>query len=272
MPDSISQRALAVLLGAAVEIVEAAGPLALSYFRRPLDVANKDRDGGFDPVTEADREVERYVRRELERRFPEDGILGEEEEVVHGKSGRRWVLDPIDGTRAFISGSPLWGILLGLTEGERCLVGAMHQPYTAETFYGTAQGGWLRRKEGASSPPVPLRARPMTDLADAVLYTTHPDTFVTAESWAGFERVASACRLVRFGGDCYSYGLLALGCLDLIVEDSLKPFDIIPLVPILEGAGAVVTNGRGESPNAGGLIVAAATPELHRQALALLHG
>lgn len=272
MPDSTVERPLGDLLGAAVEIAEAAGPLALAHFRRPLDVDNKDRDGGFDPVTEADREVERFVRRELHARFPDDGILGEESGVEHGRGERRWVLDPIDGTRAFISGTPLWGILLGLTEGERCLLGVAHQPYTEETFYGTVAGSWLRRSGRRDAAPVRLRARDTRKLADAVLYTTHPDTFVTADSWRGFERAARACRLMRYGGDCYNYCLLALGCIDLIIEDSLEPFDIIPLIPILEGAGAVVTGARGESAAAGGLVVAAATPELHREALALLVG
>lgn len=270
MPAPPAERSLEDLLAAAVEIVEAAGPVALRHFRRPLAVANKDRDGGFDPVTAADREVERFVRRQLEERFPDDGILGEEEGVEHGRSERRWVLDPIDGTRAFISGVPLWGILLGLTEGERSLLGAVHQPYTEETFYGTRRGSWLRRSGRSDGAPVPLRARATRKLADAVLYTTHPDTFVTPESRRGFDRVAAACRLMRFGGDCYSYCLLALGCIDLIVEDSLEPFDVIPLIPILEGAGAVVTNGRGGSADLGGLVVAAATRELHRQALDLL--
>lgn len=259
---------LDTLLAAAVEIAEAAGPIALRAFRQPLEVVNKATGADFDPVTEADRAIERCLRSELERRFPDDGILGEEEEAKEASgSRRRWVLDPIDGTRAFLSGSPAWGILLGLMENGDCRLGVMHQPYLRETFAGTPAGGWLQRPD---ADQVALASRSTARLDEAILYCTHPTMFLSEEHHRAFGSVAAACRLVRYGGDCYSYCLLALGCIDLVIEDDLKPFDIIPLIPLIEGAGGVVTDREGGPAIRGGFVVAAANRELHRQALALI--
>jgi myo-inositol-1(or 4)-monophosphatase len=253
-------------LEAAAEIVDAAGPIALRHFRTPLDVANKARGVAFDPVTRADREVESFVRAELARRFPDDGIEGEEEGVTAGASPLRWVLDPIDGTRAFMTGMPAWGILLGLAQGARALAGVMHQPFLRETFLGTDQGAWLRDGAGEKA----LRTRPTAELEGAILYCTDPACFVTPETRAAFERVSAECRLRRFGGDCYAYALIALGQVDLVIEAGLQPYDILPLIPILEGAGGVVSDWRGGSAHAGGLVVAAANPAIHARALARL--
>ncbi len=250
-------------IDAAVTIVEAAGPIALRYFRSGVEVADKSAGAAFDPVTRADREVEASIRSELARSFPDHGILGEEEGVLRSDSPLRWVIDPIDGTRAFISGFPAWGMLLGLTSASECLAGTMHQPYLQETFVGTREGAQLRRAGERRA----LHTSRVSDLSSAILYCTHPSMFVAQAHRQGFERVAAASRMMRYGGDCYSYALLAMGQIDLVIEGSLEPYDIIPLIPIVEGAGGVVTDGQGGSALGGGIVVAAANPELHARAL-----
>ncbi|MBW2395830.1 MAG: histidinol-phosphatase [Deltaproteobacteria bacterium] len=267
MPDACDPRLapgeIRAHLEAAAAAAEAAGPIALRYFRTGVEVANKAGGASFDPVTCADKEVEASIRSDLARQFPDYGVLGEEAGVIESDSPLRWVIDPIDGTRAFISGVPAWGILLGLTSAQECLAGVMHQPYLQETFLGTRDGAWLRRagKEHA------LRTRSTTELSEAILYCTHPSMFGTDRDRLGFERVAAASQMMRYGGDCYSYALLAMGQIDLVIEGSLEPYDIIPLIPIVEGAGGIVTDGQGGSAFEGGLIVAAANPELHARAL-----
>lgn len=266
-PKTRDGRTIRDYLEAAVSIAQAAGPITLRYFRRPLDVDDKSKGVAFDPVTRADREVEASIRDELSRLFPEHGILGEEQAERESSSPYRWFIDPIDGTRAFISGVPAWGILLGLTIDDACSVGVMHQPYLEETFLGSTEGAWLR-KAGKEQG---LRTRLTDRLSSSILYCTHPSMFKSDANRAGFERVAARTRMTRFGGDCYSYCLLALGMIDLVIEGELKPYDIIPLIPIIEGAGGVVTTWRGGPANDGGLVVAAANPELHAQALETLN-
>ena len=260
-------QAIREYLDTAVSVAEAAGPIALRYFRNTLDVEDKSAGAAFDPVTRADKEIESSIRADLERLFPDHGILGEEEAERESDSPYRWVIDPIDGTRAFISGLPAWGILLGLTIDGDCLAGVMHQPYLGETFLGGAGGAWIRRagKEEA------IRTRPTSELDSAILYCTHPSMFERDEDRHAFERVANKSRMMRFGGDCYSYCLLAHGQIDLIVEGGLKPYDIIPLIPIIEGAGGIVTDWQGAGASGGGLIIAAANSELHLQALEALN-
>lgn len=264
MPDAeATQR----YLDSAVSIAESAGPIALRYFRSPLDVENKIQGAGFDPVTRADREVEASIRAELGRLFPSHGIQGEEEAAVESDSPYCWIIDPIDGTRAFISGVPAWGVLLGLTMNEACIAGVMHQPYLGETFLGGAGRASMRR----AGKEFDLHTSETSDVTSAVAYCTHPSMFKAKEDLDRFERVARACRMMRYGGDCYSYCLLAHGMIDLVIEGELQPYDIIPLIPIIEGAGGVVTNWQGQSAMAGGLVVAAANAEIHAQALDLLN-
>ncbi|MBW8485716.1 inositol monophosphatase family protein [Actinomadura parmotrematis] len=254
-------------------LVAEAGRLALRWFRADpaaLGVADKGGRTGFDPVTEADRAVEGLIRAGLAERFPGDAVLGEEQGLTGDPDApRRWMVDPIDGTKAFVSGVPAWGILLGLLDGGRPVAGWLHQPYLGETFAAAGGRGTFTGRDGAASP---LRARGTTRMADAVMYTTHPNMFATEEERAAFGRIAGAVRLQRFGGDCYSYGLLALGQVDLVVEADLHPYDIVPLIPIIEAAGGTVTDRAGRTPVEGGFVVAAATPELHAAALALVNG
>ena len=254
-------------LAEAVELAESAGPIAAGHFRQRLDVDDKSEGAGFDPVTVADREVERFLRAELARRFPDDGILGEEEGRHRAEASRCWVIDPIDGTRAFVTGMPAWGILLGLAEEGVPRLGVMHQPFTGETFAGAPGVGATLRHRGSVTP---LATQEGVRLAEATLYSTHPDMFTETDQRAAFGRVAAACRMTRFGGDCYAYCLLALGQVDLVVEASLQPYDIVPLVPIIEAAGGVVTDARGRPPVDGGFVVAAGSAALHAEALAAL--
>ncbi len=253
-------------LRVALPLVDEAGRLALEHFRKPIAVQNKMGPGAFDPVTEADRGVEALIRAGLGRAWPDSPILGEEEGFTPGTSAWSWIIDPIDGTRAFISGVPQWGILLGLLNEGRPVAGIMRQPYLDETFLGDPSGAWLLRAGSRS----PLRTSGKTDLDEAILYSTQPRLFADAGEMAGFDRVSAAVRMTRFGGDCYSYCLIAHGFVDLVIESSLQAYDIVPLIPILEAAGGVVTGLDGTSPLTGGTVVAAANPELHAKALALM--
>jgi len=259
----------------ATQVVAQAGEIALRYFRRPILVENKQAGADFDPVTLADREVEAFIRQQLARAYPDYGISGEEggetppkkdERIGAGAGGRRWVIDPIDGTRAFISGVPTWGILLGLVDNDRAVGGIMHQPYLGESFFGTGQEAWMTHR----GDHVPLRSHQNATLDQARLYCTHPDMFSRNEDLDAFRRVADAVRLMRYGGDCYSYCLLAMGHIDLVIEGSLQPYDILPLIPIIEGSGGVVTDIEGNCPMEGGLVIAAANKSLHQQAIDLM--
>jgi len=248
----------------ALELAHTAGGIARAHFRQPITVENKG-GSAFDPVTNADRAIERVLRTAIIERYPDHGIVAEEEGERSGRGEYTWYIDPIDGTRAFMTGSPLWGTLIGLTRGAQPLFGVLVQPVLEEVFFGAPGGSWLIKADRRAR----LRRRACTALDQAVLACTHPDMFKDARL-AAFNALAGRCLLHRFGGDCYNYAMLAAGFVDLVVEGQLKPFDIVPLIPILEGAGCVVTDWRGEKPLEGGYVVAAATPELHAAALAWL--
>lgn len=257
------QADVAGMIEVALPIVAEAGEVALRHFRKPIAVENKLGAGAFDPVTEADRGTEALIRERLGAAFPGSPIIGEEAGLTPGESRWSWIIDPIDGTRAFITGVPAWGVLLGLLRDGAPVGGIMHQPYLGETFFGGPAGAWLRR----GGPDLRLRASGRTEMAEAILYSTHPDMFASGTGAEGFARVARTVRMTRFGGDCYSYCLLAHGLIDLVLESGLQPYDILPLVPIIEAAGGVVTGLDGETPLRGGTVVAAASPALHAQAL-----
>jgi len=250
----------------ALELARLAGSIALANFRRNLDITNKD-ETGFDPVTNADRAIEQVLRTTILERYPGHGIVGEEEGHTPSLSPYTWYVDPIDGTRAFMMGSPLWGTLVGLTVDSAPLFGLMVQPFLEEVFLGSPDASWLI-KPGERRR---LAARDCRRLEEAALVSTHPDLFDGPAAEA-FGALAQRCLLHRWGGDCYNYAMLAAGFVDLVVEDQLKPFDIMPLIPILEGAGCTVTDWGGEPALRGGKVLAAATPKLHEAALAALNG
>ncbi|MBF8780252.1 histidinol-phosphatase [Pseudomonas fulva] len=247
----------------AERLAEAAAAAIQPYFRASLDVEDK---GGrlYDPVTVADKAAEQAMRALIQQHYPTHGILGEEQGVALGSSPLTWVLDPIDGTRAFITGLPLWGTLIALNDGTRPVLGVMNQPFTGERFIGTAQGAW---RSGT-----PLKTRACADLASATLMCTTPDMFDTPARKSAFETVASQARLMRYGGDCYAYCMLASGFVDVIVEASLQPYDVQALMPIIEGAGGVITAWDGGTAQHGGCVVACGDPVLHRQVVEMLRG
>ncbi len=268
----LSDADLTGLARLAGELADAAGAAALPFFRaRALVADDKGAAGGrrFDPVTEADRAAERAIRALLAERRPDDGVYGEEEDRTHGTSGLTWVVDPIDGTRSFISGLPLWGILIGLDDGSRGRIGVIDQPYTRERFTGVLREGgaeaWLTGPAGR----VALRTRPCAGLADATVFTTDPFLFSDIELEA-FQAVRARARLTRYGTDCYAYALLALGLIDLVIESGLAAYDVAALVPVVTAAGGLMTDWQGGDCRWGGRVVAAGSPEAHEAALEIL--
>jgi len=257
----------AELLEFAHTLADAAGAAILPHFRRRIAVHNKASDGGYDPVTVADKAAERAVKRLVKSRYPEHGFEGEEYGDHAMAAQLRWIVDPIDGTRAFVLGLPVWGTLIALTDGGAPVLGMMDQPYTRERFWAARRGARFR---GADGKERRLKTRPCARLADAMMTTTHPDLFAAGAEQEGFQKVKARVRAYRFGGDCYTYCLLAAGHIDVIVEAGLKPFDIAALIPIIEQAGGVVTTWDGGPASRGGRIVASGDPALHEQVLKVL--
>jgi histidinol phosphatase-like enzyme (inositol monophosphatase family) len=251
----------ATLLAAA----DAAAERTLAGFRTPLAVENK-WETGFDPVTAADKDAEIAVRAVIAERFPDHGIIGEEWDAKASSGDFDWIVDPIDGTRAFISGVPVWGTLIGLMHRGRAIAGLMAQPFTGEAWVAVGGQGEFRRHGRAT----PLRTSGVTALKGAKMTATSPDLFrAFPDHW---NRIYTATLQTRWGLDCYGYCLLASGTIDLVVEAGLKNVDIAPLIPIIEAAGGVITTWDGAPAEAGGNCVAAATPELHAAALREING
>ena len=245
----------------ALRLADAARPVVRRYFRKPIAV---DTKSDASPVTIADREVETVMRAILEQECPDHGILGEE----HGRSQCDaewvWVLDPIDGTAAFISGKPSFGTLIALAHRGRPVLGIIDQAYTDERWLGVA--GHPTTLNG-----LPVAVRPCPDLAHAQASTTAPELFdaATRPAW---DRIAARVNRLRYGSDCYAYALIATGFVDLVVEAGLKPYDYAALVPVVEGAGGIMTDwsGRGLTLDSDGRVVAAGDPRTLAEALSVL--
>jgi histidinol phosphatase-like enzyme (inositol monophosphatase family) len=254
------------IMAVAHRLADEARIQTLSLFRSPgLRPDNKAGDG-FDPVTEADRASERAMRAILAAERPEDGILGEEYGVQAGQSGLTWVLDPIDGTRAFIAGAPSWGVLIGLTDAEGPIYGIVDQPHLDERF----EGGFGRARLISRGGEQPISTRSGVVLEQATLMSTYPEVGSPAE-YAAFRRVADRVRLTRYGLDCYGYALLAAGHVDLVIEAGLQPYDVAAPIALVRAAGGVVTDWQGAPAHGGGTILAAGSAALHAEALALLN-
>ncbi len=249
----------------ACHLVEIAGRAILPHFRAAIAVENKQQ-GGYDPVTIADRAAEQAMRDEIARVYPGHGILGEEHGSLASRDGLTWVIDPIDGTRAFVIGLLHWGVLLALNNGTRPVVGVMHQPYVGETFIGSPVGAELRHAGSVR----PLKTRKCADLKDAIVCATDPAMFAAPGEREAFNAVTSKARARRFGTDCYAFSLLAAGFADLVIESGLKPYDIQPLIPIIEAAGGIVTNWSGGTAYDGGQVIAAGDRDAHAAAMELL--
>jgi histidinol phosphatase-like enzyme (inositol monophosphatase family) len=248
------------------ELATAAGDAILPFFRTALSVENKKLKGSFDPVTAADRAAETAMRAMIRKTFPAHGIVGEEFDDVKSDAAYTWVLDPIDGTKSFIAGMPVWGTLIGLCRDEIPVYGMMAQPFIGERFTGDGARAKYRGPAGERK----LMTRNCASLEDAVLFTTSPHLF-PAEERERYDRVEKSVRLPRYGGDCYAYCMVAAGTVDLVIEAGLDAYDIVALIPIIEGAGGTITNWQGESAAKGGRIVAAGDKRLHQAALDLLN-
>jgi histidinol phosphatase-like enzyme (inositol monophosphatase family) len=244
---------------------DAAAERTLAGFRTPLAVENK-WETGFDPVTSADKDAEIAIRAVLGERFPDHGIIGEEWDPKASAGEFDWIVDPIDGTRAFISGVPVWGTLIGLMHKGRAVAGLMAQPFTGEQWLGLP-GQSVYRRGGESRI---IRTSGQTELSRAKISATSPEIFEMSGTTAQIERLRNATLQCRWGLDCYGYCLVAAGHIDLVCEAALKNVDISPLIPIIENAGGVVTTWDGGPAEEGGNCVAAATPELHAAALRVL--
>ena len=265
MADQHSPARLAELVVLAHRLADTADDVTLPLFRRRVGVRDKGGGSGFDPVTVADTRAERAIRRVLAGAAPDHGVLGEELSEKHGISSYRWVIDPIDGTRAFMTGVPLWGTLIGLLYDGQPVLGLMSQPFTSERFWSAGRRAFMRHTPEA--PPVRIKTRKCRTLADATLMTTSPDLFQNDKDRAAFEHVRRGARMTRFGGDCYAYCMLASGHVDLVIEAGLKSVDIVALIPIIEAAGGRVSSWSGESAIAGGNIVASGDKSLHDRVL-----
>lgn len=254
------------------KLADASGAVIRPYFRQRIDIVDKGKAGGaarmFDPVTAADKEAEQAIRAIIERERPDDGILGEEYGEKPSRNGRRWVLDPVDGTRGFITGRHEWGSLIALEHDETPVLGLIDQPVLQERFLGV-NGEAHVLIEGER---LPLRVRPCANLSGAILCGTHPNAYFSPEERAAFGRIESAVKMTRFGGDCYLYAVLALGFVDLIVESSFNRWDVAALIPVVQGAGGIITNWQGSSCAHGGQILAAGDSRIHAQAVELLAG
>lgn len=242
-------------------LADAAGDVARRHFRAPLTIVQKEDKS---PVTDADREVESAMRALIEKRFPEHGIFGEEHGRSNEQSPYQWVLDPIDGTRSFIAGFPLFTTLISLVRNGTPVLGVIDQPVTCERWLGVAG-------EKTFYNGKPAAARQPSGLEQAMIATTSMD-FFTPEEKTAFLALKARCRYATLTGDAYAYAMLATGRVDIVVDVQLKPYDFCALVPVIEGAGGVITDweGRPMTLESRGHVVAAANKALHGAALAML--
>ena len=256
----------AELVATAHELADVARVATLSYFRTRDLAADTKETQRFDPVTAADRLSEDRMRAVLARRRPDDAILGEEYGTQAGTSGLTWVLDPIDGTRGYLSGTPTWGVLISVRDAAGPLYGIIDQPYIGERFEGGLGRAVMQGPMGES----PLAVRSPRPLSQAILFSTFPEVGTPDEATA-FRRVAGQAKLVRYGTDCYAYALIAAGQIDLVIEAGLQAYDVQAPIAVIEAAGGIVTDWQGRPALEGGQILAAANRQIHAEAMALLH-
>jgi myo-inositol-1(or 4)-monophosphatase len=248
------------------QLASVSGDTILPFFRTALAIENKQA-GGFDPVTAADRAAENSMRALIRKSFPDHGIIGEEYGNERSDAEYVWVLDPIDGTKSFITGMVAWGTLIGLMRFGEPVFGMMHQPFTRERFSGDGGAARCRGPLGNRE----LRVRQCASLGDAILSTTSPLLMNTADR-AAFGRLENAVKLSRYGGDCYAYCMLAAGLIDVIIETEIKPYDIVAVIPIVAGAGGIVTTWENGPAQSGGRVIVAGDKRVHKQALEMLNG
>jgi myo-inositol-1(or 4)-monophosphatase len=256
------------LVSFAHRLADASGAVIRPYFRQRIEVAHKPGKGTFDPVTEADKGGEKAIRAIIERERPDDGILGEEFGEKKGSNGLRWVLDPVDGTRAFITGRHEWGSLIALEKDEMPVLGIIDQPVLGERFLGVHGRSVLSEGEKRT----PLKVRECASLKDAILCATDPGQYFSTVQQAAFARVKEEVRMTRYCGDCYLFAVLAMGFVDIVIEAGFSRWDIAALIPIVEGAGGVITSWDGGDCRDGKTILACGDRRIHEEAMALLRG
>jgi myo-inositol-1(or 4)-monophosphatase len=254
------------LVAFANRLADASGAVIRPFFRQRIDVVHKPGRAAFDPVTEADKGAERAIRAIIERERPDDGILGEEYDEKPGRNGLRWVLDPVDGTRGFITGRHEWGSLIALEENEVPVLGILDQPVLGERFIGVNGRSVLVEGEKRTL----LKVRECAEIKDAILCATDPSAYFTPEQQAAFQRVKAAARMTRYCGDCYLFAALALGFIDIIIEAGFNRWDIAALIPLVEGAGGVITSWEGGDCRDGKTILACGDRRIHAEAIKLL--
>ena len=250
-------------------LADASGAVIRPFFRQRIEVVHKPGVHAFDPVTEADRGAERAIRAIIERERPQDAILGEEYgEKPAGLSANkwRWVLDPVDGTRAFITGRHEWGSLIALEHDGVPVLGMLDQPVLGERFLGV--NGRSVLIEGDKRTPLHVRA--CDEMGQAILCATDPDAYFMPDQQAAFQRVKKAVRMTRYCGDCYLFAALAMGFIDIVIEANFSRWDIAALIPLVEGAGGVITSWDGGDCRDGRTILACGDRRIHQQAIALL--
>lgn len=267
LSDTLTAAEKAELIATAHELADAAREATLLHFRKPGLTADTKEEARFDPVTVADRLSEERMRAILARRRPQDGILGEEYGRTEGSSGLTWVLDPIDGTRGYLSGTPTWGVLISVRDAAGPIYGLIDQPYIRERF----EGGFGRAEVNGPMGRSALAVRPARPLSQAILFSTFPEVG-TVDEGAAFRRVAAQAKLVRYGTDCYAYALIAAGQIDLVIEAGLQAYDVQAPIAVIEAAGGVVTDWQGQPCHEGGRVLACANRAIHAEALALLNG
>lgn len=248
-------------------LADAARAAILPYFRTATLGTENKLSEGYDPVTIADRAAEQAMRDVLADLRPNDAIFGEEFGEKSGTSGLLWVLDPIDGTRGFVSGTPTWGVLIAVGDAAGPQIGIIDQPYIGERFIGTPKGAFFNGPHASHA----IKTRAPRPLSDAIVFTTFPEVGTSAER-AAFDAVASQAQLVRYGMDCYAYALLAAGQIDLVIEAGLNAYDIQGPIGVIHAAGGIVTDWSGKPAHNGGRVIAAANAEIHAAALAILKG
>ena len=237
-----------------------------SKLNKTFVISNKLKGKGYDPVTTSDKAFEKFIRLKIKQKFPSHQVIGEEFGHKKSTSDYTWVIDPIDGTRGFISGSPTWGMLIGVNDGLKTIFGVIDQPYTEERFIGGFGYSTLQAKDKISD----INVRECSNLEDAILFSTMPEVGNQSETEL-FNNVAEKCKLTRFGLDCYAYALLAMGQIDLVIEADLNIYDIQGPLAVVEAAGGVVTNWHGGPVDEGGQVIAAGDPKIHAAAIKLLN-
>jgi myo-inositol-1(or 4)-monophosphatase len=245
-------------------LAHTSGAAILPYFRENAPIDLKAHEG-WDPVTEGDRAGERVIRDLIEKHHPTHGIIGEEFGTKTGTSGLTWILDPVDGTRAFVCGLPTWGTLIALYEDGIPRIGLMHQPFTGEIFVGNPGGAWFERHGDRST----LRVRQTVALSDALAGTTSPDLFKNSNE-VPFWNLQRKTKLMRFGGDCYFFAMVAAGHMDLALDPATQIYDVAGLIPIITGAGGFVGSWTDNDPSRGGNILAASSQKLFEDAKATM--